>query len=302
MASKPLNEKTNELLQRVRRLEIKTRQLSKSMVAGGYHSAFKGKGMSFSEVREYVIGDDVRSIDWNVSARTRDPHVKVFEEERELSVMLVVDVSASTLFGTAASSDGRAQLKQEWIAEIAAVLAFSAISNQDKVGALLFTEEVERFIPPRKGKNHVLRIIRELLAPEVSHHGTNLEDAIRHLTNFLKKESIVFVISDFQQDPASYQHALNLANRKHDVIGIHVFDPMEQELPAVGLMKARDPETGQIVVIDTNQASFRESHAHAFTQRLTDTREAFRKSGATFTSISTSSEYLKALMNMFASR
>lgn len=302
MADQPLNEKTTELLQRVRRLEIKTRQLSKSMVAGGYHSAFKGKGMSFSEVREYVIGDDVRSIDWNVSARTRDPHVKVFEEERELSVMLVVDVSASTLFGTAVAPDGRAQLKQEWIAEIAAVLAFSAISNQDKVGALLFTEEVEKFIPPRKGKNHVLRIIRELLAPEVSHHGTNLEDAIRHLTNFLKKRSIVFIISDFQQNPETYQHALNLANRKHDVIGIHVFDPMEQDLPAVGLMKVKDPESGQMTIIDTNQASFRQTYSEAFTQRLAATREVFRKSGATFTSISTSTAYLKALMNMFASR
>lgn len=292
----------HELLRRVRHLEIKTRHLSKSMVAGKYYSAFKGKGMSFREVREYVAGDDVRSIDWNVSARTRNPHVKVFEEEREISVMLVVDVSGSTVFGTASAPDGRMQLKQEWMAEIAAVLAFSAISNQDKVGALLFTTEVEQFIPPRKGRNHVLRIIRELLHPEAVHPGTNLERAIRHLTNFLKKRSIVFIISDFQQAPDRYQHALSLANRRHDVVGIHLYDPIEQSLPEVGLIKVCDPETGIVSTLDTHQKSLRDAYTHTFLQRLDATREAFRKSGATFTSIRTDSSYLPALMAMFASR
>lgn len=297
-----MDEKTSELLKQVRRLEIKTRQLSRSMIAGGYHSAFKGKGMSFSEVREYSLGDDVRAIDWNVSARTQAPHVKVFEEERELSVMLLVDVSPSTVFGSQAGPDDRLQLKREWLAEIAAVLAFSAISNQDKVGALLFTDQVEKFIPPKKGRTHVLRIIRELLVPSPESHGTDLSDAIRHLTNFLKKRSIVFILSDFHQDPSSYLDALALANRKHDVIGIHMYDPLEQQLPNIGLLRVRDPETGQIRMVDTNQPDFRKNYEDSFTSRLTATKDAFKRSGSTFVSINTAESYLQALMRMFSWR
>ncbi|MDP5169940.1 MAG: DUF58 domain-containing protein [Bacteroidia bacterium] len=297
-----LTDKTTDLLQRVRRLEIKTRELSRQMFSGGYHSAFKGKGMSFSEVREYSIGDDVRSIDWNVSARTMDPHVKVFEEEREISVMLVVDVSASTVFGTQAGADGRLQLKQEWLAEIGAVLAFSAISNQDKVGAILFTDSVEHFVPPQKGKNHVLRIIRELLEPSAASSGTDIADALRHLSNYLKKRSIVFLLSDFYQDPATYQDALNLARRRHDVIGIHLYDPLEARLPKVGLLRVQDPETGSHRLIDTNEAALREEYERSFQTRLSSTKEAFRRSGADFLSLSVEDSYIQALMKFFSQR
>ncbi len=296
------NDKTAELLRRVRRLEIKTREISRQMFSGSYHSTFKGKGMSFSEVREYVIGDDVRTIDWNVSARTQTPHIKVYEEEREISVMLVVDVSSSTRFGTRPGADGRLQLKQEWMAEIAAVLAFSAISNQDKVGAMLFTEEVERFIPPQKGKNHVLRIIRELLEPGTTSDGTNLADALRHLSNFLKKRSIVFILSDFFQDPASYQEALNLARRRHDVIGIHLYDPLETALPKVGLLSVRDPESHETLLIDTNVLAIREAYARSFQSRLVATRECFRRSGADFVSMSLEESYTQAFMRLFSQR
>lgn len=297
-----VSDRTTELLRRVRRLEIKTRDLSRQMFSGGYHSAFKGKGMSFSEVREYVFGDDVRSIDWNVTARTRDPHVKVFEEEREISVILLVDVSPSTAFATRPGADGRAQLKQEWLAEIAAVLAFSAISNQDKVGAMLFTDHVEKLVPPKKGKNHVLRIIRELLEPSPSGQGTDLADALRHLTNFLKKRSIVFILSDFYQPAEAYRDALNLARRRHDVIGIHLYDPLEQNLPNVGLLRVRDPETGDERWIDTRSRDLREQVAADFDRRQRDTEDTFRRAGADLLSLSLEESYIQALMQLFQRR
>ena len=302
MAAPSVPDKTADLLQRVRRLEIKTRELSRQMFSGGYHSAFKGKGMSFSEVREYVFGDDVRSIDWNVSARTQDPQVKVFEEEREISVMLLVDVSASTRFATRAGADGRLQLKQEWLAEIAAVLAFSAISNQDKVGAMLFSGQVEQLIPPNKGKNHVLRIIRELLTPVPGQQATDLADALRHMTNFLKKRSIVFVMSDFLQDPASYQDALSLARRRHDVVGIHLYDPLEAALPEVGLLRVKDPESGHSRVLDTGQEGLRLAYAEGFATRLAATKAAFQRSRADLLSLSLQDSYIPALLRFFAQR
>ncbi len=237
---------TTELLKRVRRIEIKTKGLSKQIFSGEYHSAFKGRGMSFSEVRGYQYGDDVRNIDWNVTARSGEPYVKVFEEERELTVMLLVDISKSSFFGTVK------QPKNELITEICAVLAFSAAQNNDKVGLLLFSDRVEKFLPPKKGRGHVLRIIRELLDTRPQGSGTDIGMALTYFTNMVKKRSICFLVSDYLA--TGYERPLRLAARRHDLVGLHLYDPREKELPAVGLLRATDAESGKTQWIDTDSA------------------------------------------------
>ncbi|RMG29196.1 MAG: DUF58 domain-containing protein [Bacteroidetes bacterium] len=297
-----MDERTSELLKKVRKIEIKTRGLSNQIFSGGYHSAFKGRGMSFSEVRAYQYGDDVRNIDWNVTARFRDPYVKVFEEEREITVMLVVDISPSTLFGTQANRENIAQLKQEIMTEICAVLAFSATNNNDKVGLILFSGDVEKFVPPKKGRNHILRIIRELLDARPLHQGTNIAEALRYLTNMLKKRSIVFVLSDFINSGPEYKDALSIARRRHDVVGLHVYDDRERSLPNVGLVRVMDAETGEEIWLDTAQKATREHYAAWFEQNLGQTRERFLRSGADFVSMNIKDSYITALMNLFSMR
>ena len=234
---------TAELLKKVRKIEIKTKGLSNQIFSGEYHSAFKGRGMAFSEVREYTPGDDVRTIDWNVTARLRTPYVKVFEEERELNVMILVDVSASGQFGT------QKQFKQDLITELCAVIAFSASQNNDKIGVIFFSNKIEKFIPPKKGKSHILRIIRELINIEPTNKGTNIELALKYLTNIIKKKSITFLISDFK-DNNSYSDAMKIANRKHDVVALRINDVHENKLPDVGLIKLKDNETGKVIKSD----------------------------------------------------
>lgn len=303
MAQIPTSEeRTQELLKRVRKIEIKTRGLSNQIFSGGYHSAFKGRGMSFSEVRNYQFGDDVRNIDWNVTARFEEPFVKVFEEERELTVMLVVDISPSTVFGTQVNREGIAQMKQDLMAEIGAVLAFSANQNNDKVGTLLFSDRTELYIPPKKGRNHILRTIRELIDTHPEGTGTDLNGVLRHLSNLLKKRSIVFVLSDFMNTGAEYQDALSIVNRRHDVVGLHLYDEREKELPNVGLVRAKDAETGQLAWIDTAQASTRNAYSQWYQENYDQTRERFLRAGADFLSINTQESYIQALMGMFNRR
>ncbi|WNJ19909.1 DUF58 domain-containing protein [Pontibacter sp. G13] len=300
--SEPTQDRTAELLKKVRKIEIKTRGLSNQVFSGGYHSAFKGRGMSFSEVRAYQYGDDVRNIDWNVTARTDAPHIKVFEEEREITVMLLVDISRSTDFGTQLNADGVAQMKKDLMAEISAVLSFSAISNNDKVGVMMFTDQVETFIPPKKGKNHILRIIRELIDPKPEHNGTDLADVLRHLTNMLKKRSVVFVLSDFMNTGPDYKDALSIARGKHDVVGVHIYDDREQELPNMGLARVEDAESGQTAWVDTASAPTREAYAKWYKDHLAQTRQTFLRSGADFLSINTRDSYVQKLMNLFSQR
>lgn len=295
-------DRTAELISKVRKIEIKTRGLSNQIFSGGYHSAFKGRGMSFSEVRAYQYGDDVRSIDWNVTARLDEPHIKVFEEEREMTVMLLVDVSPSTLFGTQKSADNVPQLKQDVMAEICAVLAFSAINNNDKVGVMTFTDRTEKFITPKKGKNHILRIIRELIDPEPVGTGTDLADALRHLTNMLKKRSIVFILSDFMNTGPAYKDALSIARRRHDVVGLHLFDEREMTLPNMGLVRVLDAENKQTAWIDTAQSDTRAAYEAWYRTNLERTREVFLRAGADFVSINTRQSYIKVLLNLFAFR
>ena len=285
---------TTDLLKKVRKIEIKTRGLSRHLFAGEYHSAFKGRGMSFSEVRDYQYGDDVRNIDWNVTARTGDPHVKIFEEERELTVMLLVDVSQSVYFGT------RRAFKQEIITEICAVLAFSAINNNDKVGVLFFSDKVEQFIPPKKGKSHILRIIRELLDLEPANSGTDLGEALRYFNNVVKKRSIAFLLSDFAA-PA-YADALRVAARRHDLIGVQVYDPLEAALPNVGLLPARDAETGRTRWIDTGSRRERERYAARFRARVEELTQLFARSGADLMRVRTDADYAKVLHQFFQKR
>lgn len=287
---------TAELLKKVRKIEIKTRGLSRHLFTGGYHSAFKGRGMSFSEVRSYQFGDDVRAIDWNVTARTGEPFVKVFEEERELTVMLLVDVSGSSFFGTVQ------QFKNEILAEICAVLAFSAIANNDKVGLLLFSDRTELFIQPKKGRQHILRIIRELVnfEPTAEHRGTDLAAALRHTDNMLKKRSVCFVLSDFIAP--DYSVPLRVAAKRHDLIGIHLFDPRERELPDVGLMYVADAEVGAQTWVDTSHAKTRERYRKWFEDNFTRTKSVFLRSGADFLSISTAEPYVNALLRFFEKR
>lgn len=285
---------TTELLKQVRKLEIKTRRLSRHLFSGGYHSAFKGRGMSFSEVRQYQFGDDVRAIDWNVTARTGEPHIKIFEEERELTVMLLVDVSGSAFFGT----NGR--FKQEMLAEICAVLSFAATANNDKVGLLLFSDQVELFLSPKKGRQHTLRLIRELLHLEPSEHRTNMTGALETANNLLKKRSICFVMSDFMT--VGYETPLRVLARRHDCIGLHCWDPRERELPDVGLLPVRDAETGQTQWIDTTDPDMRKRYRKRFEENLAKTKNTFLRAGADFLSLQTTDAYINVLLQFFERR
>lgn len=283
---------TAEILKRVRRIEIKTKGLSNHIFAGEYHSAFKGRGMSFSEVREYAVGDDVKSIDWNVTARFRTPYVKVFEEERELTVMLLVDVSPSSLFGT------RERMKRELITEISAVLSFSAATNNDKVGVIFFSDKIEGFIPPKKGRSHILRIIRELIAFEPAPAGgTRIGVALDYLNNVLKKRTITFLLSDFISE--AYEHPLQLAARKHDLVGIQVYDPYDRDLPPAGLIQLMDAETGGLRWIDTGDTEVRRQYAKAYEGMKEYGVRAFRKSGASLLQVRTDEDYVRILQGYF---
>ncbi len=285
---------TAEVIKKVRRIEIKTKGLSKHIFSGEYHSAFKGRGMSFSEVRDYQYGDDVRNIDWNVTARTGDPYVKVFEEERELTLMLVVDISRSSMFGTVN------QFKNEIILELCAVLAFAAISNNDKVGAILFTEDVEKYIPPKKGKKHILRIIRELIDTKGKFKGTNLNAALEYLNNVQKKKSITFVVSDFMT--SGFDDSLRIAAKRHDIVGINIYDESERDLPNVGLIHAKDLETGELKLIDTSSKKQREDFQSAFEESYHLFKTTFNRSRCDTIDINTSEDYVKALLKFFKKR
>ena len=286
---------TSDLLKRVRQIEIKTRGLSNNIFAGQYHSAFKGKGMSFSEVREYQYGDDVRDIDWNVTARYNKPFVKVFEEERELTVMLLIDVSNSLDFGTVK------QLKKDMVTEIAATLAFSAIQNNDKIGVIFFSDRIEKFIPPKKGRKHILYIIRELLDFKPESKRTDIKTAVEYLTIVIKKRCTTFMISDFI-DENDFRNALTIANRKHDIVAIQVYDRRMAELPDVGLMKVRDAETGHEQWIDTSSRALRRAHNDWWIHRKGVLNETFTKSNVDSVSIRTDQDYVKSLLNLFAKR
>lgn len=285
---------TKELLKKVRKIEIKTRGLSKHLFSGEYHSAFKGRGMSFSEVRSYQYGDDVRNIDWNVTARTGDPFVKIFEEERELTVMLLVDVSASGFFGTVN------QFKKDTATEMAAVLSFSAIQNNDKVGVIFFSDKVEKFIPPKKGKSHILRIIRDLIEIKPTSKGTDIGVALKYFNNVIKKRSTSFILSDFMTQ--GYEDALRIAARRHDLTGIQIYDPTEKQLPNVGLIRAADAETGEEGWIDTSFAQVRERYANWFTENERYFKHNFNRSGADTISISNNESYVNALLRFFKQR
>ncbi len=333
---------TSELIKKVRKIEIKTKGLSNRIFSGEYHSTFKGRGMSFSEVREYAYGDDVKAIDWNVTARFNTPYIKVFEEERELTVMMLVDVSRSAFFGS------KNQMKSQMMTEICAVLAFSAINNNDKVGVIFFSDKIEKFIPPKKGKSHVLRIIRELLEfsdesrrpqpvnkkakrslldrlkqffgkkptntlnpndKKQSNDGeksdernkTNIEHVLKYFINVIKKRCITFILSDFMDD-VDYEKSLTIASKKHDVIGIHVYDPLEKELPNVGLARVVDAETGEVMWLDTSSPKLRRRYKAHFLKSFDFCQNAFRKSGATHLPIATTDSYVKALINLFKRR
>lgn len=286
---------TSELLKKVRQIEIKTRGLSNNIFAGQYHSAFKGRGMAFSEVREYNYGDDIRDIDWNVTARYTKPYIKVFEEERELTVMLMVDVSGSSVFGT------RHALKKEIITEIAATLAFSAIQNNDKIGVIFFSDKIEKFIPPQKGKKHILYIIRELIEFHPESQGTDISQALRYMSNALKRRCTAFLISDFI-DTKNLKDALTIANNKHDLVAIQVYDEREAELPAVGLMKVKDAETGSDKWIDTSSAKVRDAYRNWWLKLQTTTKDAMTKSRVDFVSIATDHDYVQSLMTLFKRR
>jgi len=286
---------TSELLKKVRQVEIKTRRLSRNIFAGEYHSAFKGRGMAFSEVREYLFGDDIRDIDWNVTARHAKPYVKVFEEERELTVMLLIDVSGSRNFGSIEI------MKKEIITEIAATLAFSAIQNNDKIGVIFFSNKIEKFIPPQKGKKHILYIIRELIDFNPLETKTDVSQALKYLTNAIKKRCATFVISDFI-DKGDYSHALSIANRKHDMVAIQVYDNRETEIPKVGLMKIKDVETGEEKWLDTSSAKVREMYKEWWDKRQLQMNDTFKKSRVDSVSIRTDEDYVKALIALFHKR
>ncbi len=293
---------TAEILKKVRRIEIKTKGLSNHIFAGEYHSTFKGRGMSFSEVREYMPGDDVKFIDWNVTARFSTPFVKVFEEERELIVMLLVDISGSSLFGT------QKQLKRELIAELGAVLCFSATTNNDKVGVIFFSDKIEKYIPPKKGKGHILHIIRELIALEPHaaqpdsdrKETTNVTVPLEFLNNVLKKRTITFVLSDFVSQP--YDQALQLAARKHDLIGIHIYDKYDKEMPQAGLVQVMDAESGKTFWVDTDNKTVRTNYAKAYDAQQKYCVHSFRKSGASLLHLRTDEDYVKVLQGYFKGR
>ena len=286
---------TAELLSQVRKIEIKTRGLSSNIFAGEYHSAFKGRGMAFSEVREYQYGDDVRDIDWNVTARFNKPYVKVFEEERELTVMLMVDVSGSLDFGTVR------QTKREMVTEIAATLAFSAIQNNDKIGVIFFSDRIEKFIPPKKGRKHILFIIRELLNLKPESERTDIGQAVEYMTNAIKKRCTVFVLSDFM-DNKDFSQQLTIANRKHDVVALQVYDQRMAELPDVGIMKLRDAESGEEIYVDTSSQAVRRAHHEWWVKYQLYLKGVFAKCSIDSVSVRTDEDYVKALMNLFQKR
>ncbi len=285
---------TKELLKKVRKIEIKTRRLSDHIFGGEYHSTFKGRGMTFSEVRQYQFGDDVRSIDWNVTARYNEPFVKVFEEERELTMMLMVDVSGSELFGTTN------QFKKEVITEISATLAFSAMQNNDKAGLMLFSDSVELFIPPKKGKSHVLRIIRELLEFKPKSNSTNLGEAFKFLSSVMKKKAIVFVLSDFIA--TDYEKTLKIAGNKHDVTGIRIYDEKEESIPNLGMVQMQDAETGKIQLVNTQSKSVRMAYGQHHKERVDYFQETFTKSGCGTISCRVDESYVKKLLGYFKRR
>lgn len=285
---------TNELLKKVRKIEIKTRGLSQNIFAGEYHTVFKGRGMTFAEVREYQYGDDVRAIDWNVTARFGRPFIKIFEEERELTVILLVDVSGSLDFGTSN------QFKKQITTELAATLAFSTIQNNDKVGAIFFSDKIEKFIPPKKGKKHVLHIIRELLVFTPESNKTDVSGALKYFTNAIKKRSTAFIISDFMD--SGFERNLSIANNKHDIVALQVFDEREGELPDVGMIKLKDAETGERVWIDTSDKRLRTSYKHQWNERQLQLQKIFKQSGVDSVSMSTKDDYVRALMKLFKLR
>ncbi|MBN9301992.1 MULTISPECIES: DUF58 domain-containing protein [Dysgonomonas] len=286
---------TSELLKKVRQIEIKTRGLSRNIFAGQYHSAFKGRGMAFSEVREYQYGDDIRDIDWNVTARYNKPYVKVFEEERELTVMLLVDVSASQDFGTHLS------VKRDVVTEIAATLAFSAIQNNDKIGVIFFSDKIEKFIPPKKGKKHILYIIRELINFQAESPKTDMGMALKFLTNAIKKRCTTFMISDFI-DVKDYYNALTIANRKHDIVALQVYDSLETQLPSIGLMKILDAETGSEHWIDTSSRKVRQTYKDWWQKQQDSMQTSFNRSKVDSVSVRTDEDYVKALLALFKKR
>lgn len=285
---------TSDLLKKVKHIEIKTRGLSNQIFAGEYHSAFKGKGMTFSEVREYQYGDAIRDVDWNVTARYNHPYVKVFEEERELTVMLLVDVSGSKNFGTVN------QYKNELMTEIAAVLSFSAITNNDKIGVILFSNKIEKFIPPQKGKKHILRIIRELLTFEPKSKETNIAGALEYLTNVIKKRSIAFLLSDFID--TKFKDAMTIANRKHDLVALQVYDRRDTQLPNMGYVKIEDAETGKINRVDTSSKKVRNAYAEWWNDHSRQLKTAFRISGVDHAVVATDDDYVKPLIHLFKHR
>ncbi len=285
---------TTDILKRVRKIEIKTRGLSRNIFAGEYHSAFKGRGMMFSEVREYQYGDDIRNIDWNVTARFNQPFVKVFEEERELTVMLMIDVSGSREFGTTW------KFKKNIITEMAAVLAFSAIQNNDKIGVIFFSDTIEKFIPPKKGRKHILHIIRELISFTPENRGTNISEALRYLTNAIKKRCTTFLISDFIDD--NFEDALKIANQKHDVVALRVYDPRETEMPNIGFIKLKDAESGQYYWANTANKNTRSAYRSWWLESEKQLQSVFMKSGVDSVAVPTDEDYVKALISLFKKR
>jgi len=285
---------TKELIKKVRKIEIKTKGLSNQIFSGEYHTAFKGRGMAFSEVREYAVGDEIRTIDWNVTARFNEPFVKVFEEERELTVMLLVDISASEMFGT------RNQIKRETITELCAVLAFSAVSNNDRIGLILFSDQIEMFIPPKKGKSHILRIIRELINFEPKNKGTDIGGALKYFSKMVKKKSIAFVLSDFVSN--DFSNAIKIASRKHDVVALKVKDKAELRMPKIGIAQFKDLESGESKWVNTSLKSVRKKYNQAAIDKDQALKELFRKTKTDFAEIFTDEEYIKPLMNLFKNR
>jgi uncharacterized protein (DUF58 family) len=285
---------TSELIKKVRKIEIKTKGLSRNVFAGEYHSAFKGRGMAFSEVREYQPGDDIRTIDWKVTARLNHPYIKIFEEERELTIMLLVDVSGSKEFGT------RLQLKQDLVTEVAAVLAFSAIQNNDKIGVIFFSDQIEKFIPPKKGRSHVLRIIRELIDFEPEHKATDIAGALQYFSNIIKKRATAFMISDFMD--TNFEQAWRAAKNKHDLIALKVFDIRETEIPNVGLLKMKDAETGKELWVDTSSKKVREAYRKHWLKSEAYTEDLFKKTGTDYAKLRTDLSYVKPLMSLFKKR
>ena len=285
---------TKELLKKVRKIEIKTRRLSDHIFSGEYHTSFKGRGMTFSEVRQYQYGDDVRAIDWNVTAKYNEPYIKVFEEERELTMMLVVDCSGSESFGS------KNQLKSEIVTEIAATLAFSATQNNDKIGLILFSDQIELFIPPKKGKSHVLRIIRELIEFQPKSKRTDLSVALKFLSSIQKKKAIVFVISDFMT--SDYEHTLKIASKRHDLTGVRVYDTREEQMPNVGIVPMVDAETGETVLVDTTSKQLRLNYEKYYRDQVKYFSETFSRSGAGVISTRVDESYVKKMLNYFKSR